>query len=58
MGDPKAGNERPQSEILFAATMQALLLSLLAEIERGITIDEMRGLMQDLLHCAKKEGMH
>jgi hypothetical protein len=47
------GTDRSQTEILINATMQALLINLLAEIERGASIEEMRDVMQGLLRQAQ-----
>jgi hypothetical protein len=49
------GNDRSQSgnDILVNATVQAVLISLLHELNDGATLDELRDIMDGLLHYAQ-----
>jgi alkylhydroperoxidase/carboxymuconolactone decarboxylase family protein YurZ len=47
-----------QYDILVNATVQALLIALLREIEDGATVEELRDIMDSLLHYAQGNRTH
>ena len=53
-------NHRSQSQndILFRATVQAVLITLLRELDDGATFEEMREIVETLLHYAQGKRNH
>jgi hypothetical protein len=49
----KKGSDRSQNDILINGTVQAVLRALLAEVEDGATIKELKDVMEGLLYYAE-----
>lgn len=56
--DTQNGNHRSPKDILVAATIEAVVCSLLEEIDKGASVNDLRGLMHLLLRQAQGNRTH